>query len=72
MKEKQAYKIRAKKIGFVFQGFNLIPTLTALENVMLAGKYGGMKMAERKEKAQKLMKMMGLDTRGNHKPNPDL
>ena len=69
MKEKQAYKIRAKKIGFVFQGFNLIPTLTALENVMLAGKYGGMKLAERKEKALKLMKMMGLDTRGNHKPN---
>lgn len=69
MKEKQAYKIRAKKIGFVFQGFNLIPTLTALENVMLAGKYGGMKFSERKEKAQKLMKMMGLESRGNHKPN---
>jgi len=69
MKEKQAYKLRAKKIGFVFQGFNLIPTLTGLENVMLAGKYGGLKLKERKEKALSLFKMMGLNGRENHKPN---
>jgi len=69
MKEKQAYKLRAKKIGFVFQGFNLIPTLTGLENVMLAGKYGGLKLKERKEKALSLFKMMGLSGRENHKPN---
>jgi len=69
MKEKQAYKLRAKKIGFVFQGFNLIPTLTGLENVMLAGKYGGLKLKERKEKALILFKMMGLSGRENHKPN---
>lgn len=69
MKEKQAYKLRAKKIGFVFQGFNLIPTLTALENIMLAGKYGGMNTKTRKEKALKLLKMMGLESRANHKPN---
>jgi len=69
MKEKQAYKIRAKKIGFVFQGFNLIPTLTALENIMLAGKYGGQKLSERKERAQELLGMMGLKERANHKPN---
>ncbi len=69
MKEKQAYKLRAKKIGFVFQGFNLIPTLTGLENVMLAGKYGGLKLKERKEKALSLLKMMGLSGRESHKPN---
>lgn len=69
MKERQAYKLRAKKIGFVFQGFNLIPTLTALENIMLAGKYGGLKLSERKERAVKLLKMIGLENRKNHKPN---
>jgi len=69
MKEKQAYKLRAKKIGFVFQGFNLIPTLTALENVMLAGKYGGLKTKERKEKSLALLEKMGLKDRANHKPN---
>ncbi|MFH0829446.1 MAG: ABC transporter ATP-binding protein [Candidatus Kerfeldbacteria bacterium] len=69
MKEKQAYKFRAKKIGFVFQGFNLIPSLTALENVMLAGRYGGMKRKERKEKATKLLDTLGLKDRMNHRPN---
>jgi putative ABC transport system ATP-binding protein len=69
MKEKQAYKFRAKKIGFVFQGFNLIPSLTALENVMLAGKYGGMNRKERKEKAIELLKTLGLEDRMNHRPN---
>lgn len=69
LKEKKASKIRARKIGFVFQGFNLIPTLTALENVMLAGKYGGMKYSLRKEKATELLKNMGLGERINHKPN---
>ncbi|MCX6810007.1 MAG: ABC transporter ATP-binding protein [Candidatus Berkelbacteria bacterium] len=69
LKEKKAYKIRSKKIGFIFQGFNLIPTLTALENVMLAGKYGGMRTKERKERAKKLLKLLGLQDRINHKPN---
>jgi putative ABC transport system ATP-binding protein len=69
MKEKKASKLRAKKIGFVFQGFNLIPTLTALENVMLAGKYGGLKYAERKSRAEKLLNLMDLKERMDHKPN---
>lgn len=69
MKERQAYKLRAKKIGFVFQGFNLIPTLTAIENIMLAGKYGGLKLGERKERALNLLEMVGLRDRANHKPN---
>lgn len=69
IKEKKAYKIRAKKIGFIFQGFNLIPTLTAEENVMLAGKYGGLSLSERKNKAKELLELLGLEDRINHKPN---
>jgi len=67
--EKQAYKMRAKKIGFIFQGFNLIPTLTALENVVLAGRYGGMKKNARIKRAKELLKMLGLSDRVNHKPS---
>ncbi|HOX41221.1 MAG TPA: ABC transporter ATP-binding protein, partial [bacterium] len=67
--EKQATRLRAKKIGFIFQGFNLIPTLTALENVVLAGKYGGLKPKARKERAIELLKMVGLGDRISHKPN---
>lgn len=69
LKDKVAYKLRAKKIGFIFQGFNLIPTLTALENVVLAGKYGGLKSASRKNRAKELLELVGLKDRMNHKPN---
>lgn len=69
IKDKDAHKIRAKKIGFIFQDFNLIPTLTALENVMLAGKYGGLNGTARKERAAELMAMVGLAERGDHRPN---
>lgn len=69
LKEKNAHKIRSKKIGFIFQGFNLVPTLTALENVTLAGKYGGLKKSERMEKAKNLLKLLGLEKRMSHKPN---
>lgn len=69
MKEKQATKFRSKKIGFIFQGFNLIPTLTALENVMLAGKYSGMKRSAKKTRAEELLKLVGLEERMYHKPN---
>jgi len=68
IKDKVAYKLRAKKIGFIFQGFNLIPTLTALENVILAGKYGGLKPRVRKERAVKLLNLVRLNDRMNHKP----
>ena len=69
LKDKSAYRMRAKKIGFIFQGFNLIPTLSAYENVMLAGKYGGMTIAERKKRAKELLELIGLKDRINHKPN---
>lgn len=69
LKDKIAHKLRAKKIGFIFQGFNLIPTLTALENIVLAGKYGGLKPKERKSRAVELMELVGLKDRINHKPS---
>lgn len=68
LKEKEAHKLRAEKIGFIFQGFNLIPTLTALENVALAGKYGGLKGKARSRRATELLEMVGLKDRMNHKP----
>lgn len=67
--EKKAYKMRAKKIGFIFQGFNLIPTLTALENVVLAGRYGGLTKKSRINRAKELLVMLGLEERMNHKPS---
>jgi len=67
--EKQAFKMRAKKIGFIFQGFNLIPTLTAFENIVLAGRYGGMNKTARLNRAKELLKMLGLLERMNHKPS---
>jgi putative ABC transport system ATP-binding protein len=69
LKEKKAYKLRAQKIGFIFQGFNLIPTLTALENVVLAGKYGKQKKSARVKRAKELLDLLGLKERINHKPN---
>jgi len=52
---------RAKKIGFVFQYYNLIPNLTALENVMLALEFGGMPAGDRKARAQQLLTDVGLE-----------
>ena len=65
---KLAY-IRNKKIGFVFQSFNLLPKLTAIQNVELPMIYAGVKPKERHEKALEAMKRVGLSERINHKPN---
>lgn len=51
---------RAKKIGFVFQQYNLIPNLTALENVMLALEFGGVSLRERRKRAAQLLHDVGL------------
>ena len=53
---------RAKKIGFVFQYYNLIPNLTALENVMLALEFGGMPRKKRKARAEQLLTDVGLES----------
>jgi putative ABC transport system ATP-binding protein len=60
--------IRGKEIGFVFQGFNLIPTLTALENVETALVPLGIPAAQRRERSLKALESVGLADRGDHRP----
>jgi putative ABC transport system ATP-binding protein len=61
--------IRNKKIGFVFQGFNLLPRTSALENVELPMLYHGVSSKERKERAMVALKAVGLEDRWDHQPN---
>lgn len=60
--------IRNEKIGFVFQGFNLLPKLSAIENVELPLIYQGIPAKERRERAQKALENVGLGDRVDHKP----
>lgn len=61
--------IRNRKIGFIFQAFNLLPRTTALKNVMLPMAYAGISKEERLERAVKYLKMVGLDNRMEHTSN---
>lgn len=61
--------VRNKEIGFVFQTFNLLPRLTALENVALPLVYAGMNSKQRKERSEYVMEQVGLKDRMDHKPN---
>jgi putative ABC transport system ATP-binding protein len=61
--------IRNKKIGFVFQGFNLLPRTSAVENVELPMLYDGLPAKERRELALEALKNVGLEGRGDHHPN---
>ena len=61
--------IRNKEIGFIFQGFNLIPSLTALENVELPLLYRGVSATKRTELSVKALEMVGLSKRMDHKPS---
>ncbi len=60
--------LRCRKIGYIFQTFNLIPIMTALQNVTLPMIFAGISKAERDERAYQLLKMVSLDYRANHKP----
>ena len=62
-------EVRNKEIGFVFQQFNLLPRLTALENVALPLIYAGISKKQRTEMAMEVVKKVGLEDRSHHKPN---
>jgi putative ABC transport system ATP-binding protein len=68
MSDRELSHYRNKKIGFVFQSFNLISNYTAIENVMLPLIIAGMPRKQRKEKAYEYLKAVGLETRVEHKP----
>lgn len=61
--------LRCWKIGYIFQTFNLIPVMTALENVTLPMIFAGIPSHERREKGMELLKKVGLDHRADHKPS---
>ena len=66
---KELAEIRNKEIGFVFQSFHLLPKLTALDNVALSLLYGGVKKAERQERARAALETVGLADRLDHRPD---
>ncbi len=68
LSESDLAQIRGKKIGFIFQQFNLINTLSALENVALPMVFQGIRKEERLETGEKLLQMVGLKERIDHKP----
>lgn len=69
MEDNSLAEVRNKEIGFVFQQFNLLPRLTALENVALPLVYAGMSKKLRNEKALHVLSMVNLTDRSHHRPN---
>ena len=67
--QRELAKLRARTVGFVFQGFDLIPSLTALENIMLAARYAGYGLREAKGRALGLLTEVGLRDRLDHLPS---
>ena len=69
IEEKDISKIRNLKIGFVFQSFNLLPKLSAVQNVELPLVYAGIPKSEREKRATEMLEKVGLGARIHHKPN---
>ena len=69
MEDDALAEVRNKEIGFVFQQFNLLPRLSALENVALPLVYAGIPKKQRNEQAMEVVKQVGLEDRSHHKPN---
>ena len=69
MEDNSLADIRNKEIGFVFQQFNLLPRLSALENVALPLIYAGLNKKQRNEKARHVLELVSLTDRSHHKPN---
>src|ERR1043166_1083225 len=68
LSKKQMARYRRHSVGMIFQNFNLITTMTAIENVTLALAFGGMRGAERRERAATLLERVGLSDRMDHRP----
>ncbi len=68
-RERQLARIRNKQIGFIFQGFNLLPKLSAFENVELPMIYQGIGARKRKKMAREALERVGLGERMKHRPN---
>ncbi|HKP32518.1 MAG TPA: ABC transporter ATP-binding protein, partial [Chitinophagaceae bacterium] len=69
MEDNELADIRNKEIGFVFQQFNLLPRLTAVDNVALPLVYAGIPKKQRTEMAMAVLEKVGLTDRSHHKPN---
>jgi putative ABC transport system ATP-binding protein len=69
MSDSELAQVRNKEIGFVFQTFNLLPRLSALENVALPLVYAGWNRTQRLERAEEILEAVGLKDRMEHKPN---
>ncbi|MCF8243985.1 MAG: ABC transporter ATP-binding protein [Saprospiraceae bacterium] len=69
MDDSELAGVRNKEIGFIFQTFNLLPRLTALDNVALPLVYAGLSRAQRTEKAKHVLESVGLGDRMDHRPN---
>jgi putative ABC transport system ATP-binding protein len=69
LEESDLAQIRGRKIGFIFQSFNLIPNLTAKENIMLPMLFQGVDLVDREVKAEKILELVDLRDREDHYPN---
>ena len=69
LEESDLAQIRGRKIGFIFQSFNLIPNLTAKENIMLPMMFQEIPLEEREHRAEELLRLVELDDRMDHYPN---
>ena len=67
--KKQMARYRRFSVGMIFQNFNLIPTMTAVENVRLALAFGGVRGVERRKRASELLERVGLSDRIEHRPS---
>ena len=68
LSDRERTKMRAERMGFVFQAFNLVPTLTAIENVALPAEYAGRRRSEAMRAAAEALDWVGLGDRGDHRP----
>lgn len=68
LSESKRAEFRSKKVGFIFQSFNLLPSLTAIDNVLLPLRYGGGDKVAARKRAQRLMEEVGMSARMEHRP----